>query len=646
MFFPIICFGQNLAALNESDFKCVNLNSKGLESVKESYDNKRYQEAATKLLSYYRTRTHIKHPDYNLEDKAKYYGKKLAASDQEKADKGMEHLFFVHGGYGYLDYGKDINWQFWPVKDNEIRFQVNRMYWWIPMGLAYWSGNDEKYAKEWVFQYLDWIKKNKLGLSAENDQFAWRPLEISDRLQAQTAMFNLFISSPNFTPEFLMAFLNNYSLHANQILKRYSKHGNHLLFEAQRMVYAGAFFPELNNAEEWKNTGIEKLNAEIKSQVYDDGLQFELSPNYHLEAINIFLKAINMAKLVNVADEFPPSYVNTVEKMIMALNNISYPSYAYPMFSAANLKAKSTMLKFYKEWSEAFPDNKVIRYYATNGKEGELPKHLSKALKTGGFYTFRNGWNDTSTVMSLKASPPAFFHSQPDNGTFELWVKGRNFMPDAGAYVYRGNEEIMKMRNWYRQTRVHQTLTLNNANIDSCNAKLLFWNTSENLDVLVYKNPSYTTLNHYRTVLFIDKKYFLILDKAEGSATGNVGIHFQLIENSNPEYNYTTNTVVTKFKDGNNLLVKNFNSKNARMLLEEGKVSYAYRKEVARPAFVFEQNKSSKNEVAFSTILYPFSSEKAPEISLKEGKSNSPENGIIDLVITINGVKRNIHINL
>ncbi len=128
------------------------------------------------------------------------------------------------------------------------------------MGKAYRISGDEKYAKEWAHQYIDWIRKNPLVKmdkkeyelasngeikgAAENVRFAWRPLEVSNRLQDQTAQFLYFVDSPNFTPEFLTEFLVNYYKHAIHILGNYSDKGNHLLFEAQRMIYAGAFFPE------------------------------------------------------------------------------------------------------------------------------------------------------------------------------------------------------------------------------------------------------------------------------------------------------------------------------------------------------------------------------------------------------------------
>lgn len=104
------------------------------------------------------------------------------------------------------------------MRDNELRWQLHRHKWFTPMGKAYRISGDEKYAKEWTLQYLDWIKKNplvpvkkeeyELGSAgevkdtAENVRFAWRPLEVSNRLQDQTRQFVLFITSSYFTPDF------------------------------------------------------------------------------------------------------------------------------------------------------------------------------------------------------------------------------------------------------------------------------------------------------------------------------------------------------------------------------------------------------------------------------------------------------------
>lgn len=643
----ITCFIQaQEMPITKASFDNINLAYPGLEKVNKLFSEAQYDAAAKELLSYYRNRKNIQHSDFNLGDEAWYKGKDIGKSNQEKADNALLHKFQPHKGYGFFDFGKDINWDYWPIKDNEVRWQLHRVAWWQSMGLAYRSSGDEKYAKEWVFQFRDWEKKNYLGRSADNDQFAWRPLEVSERIQSFPGVFNLFVVSPSFTPAFLMEFLNSYNNQTAYIPKHYSKEGNHLLFEAQRVLGAGAFFPEFKQSEEWRKSGIEILNREIKLQVLPDGVQWELSPTYHVGCIEIFTKAYNAAKMAGVENEFPESYIKTIEKMVFVTANISFPNYNYPMFGDTWVVDKNQRIKQFASWSKMFPNDGLIEYFATEGTSGKLPDYLSNAFPNGGLYTFRNGWDHKATIMVIKAGPPAEFHAQPDNGTFELWVKGRNFTPDSGCYIYSGDAEVTKMRNWFRQTRVHSTLTLNNENMIITKAEQNQWKTSKNLDILTYTNPSYTDLNHQRSILFIDQKYFLIIDKAIGKATGNLGVHFQLKEDSKPVFDKVNNKVYTTYADGNNLLIQSLNSDKVSLNEEEGKVSYSYAKETARPAFVFEKTKNDAVTQQFISIVYPYDGNKTPEISIKPNKDNDFEKGNISLSITINGKKSEIKARL
>ena len=328
--------------------------------------------------------------------------------------------------------------------------------------------------------------------------------------------------------------------------------------------------------------------------------------------------------------------------MIMAYMNFMLPDYQSPMFGDSWMGEKAAKMKQYAGWSKVFPDNEAIRYFATDGKEGKHPSYLSKGLTTAGFYTFRNGWNTKSTVMVLKASPPGKVHAQPDNGTFELYIKGRNFMPDAGVFVYSGDAEIMQLRDWYRQTWIHNTLTLDNKNMVITKAQLNKWETSKHLDVLTYTNPSYEHMDHKRSVLFVDQQYFVIIDQAFGAARGNVGVHFQLKEDSKPVVDQKNNTIATTYADGNNLLLY---SPSGTMKEELGKVSYAYRQESIRPAYVFEKQKSDA-PVYFMSVLYPFEGNKAPAVTITENAGNDFANGKLNLTITINGVQKKIEVNI
>lgn len=623
--------------LRKESFELLNLEQKGLEKVKKSYSEGNITQAAENLLDYFKTRKNVKHPEVNLN--------RVRISDEEQkwADDGLKHVFFVHKGYqpSYF-YGDDINWQYWPVQDNELRWQLHRHKWFTPMGKAYHLTGDEKYAKEWVFQYMDWIKKNPLLVverkdrpnlndeqrkELENVRFAWRPLEVSNRLQDQTDQFMYFIASKYFTPEFLTEFLVNYHKHAEHILQNYSDKGNHLLFEAQRMITGGAFFPEFKDAEKWRKSGIDILNDEIKVQVFEDGFQFELDPHYHLAAINIFYKAIQIADANGFRNEFPKSYLDTVEKMIMAVINYLHPNYQNPMFSDAKLDSKKEMINNFKKWQPVFPNNPYIEYWATDGESGKLPSYLSNYLPTSGFFFFRNGWKENATFMVLKAGPPAFWHNQPDNGTFELSINGRNFFPDAGSYVYGGDSEVEKERNWFRQTSVHKTLTLDNKDIETTDSKCLLWDIkNKKQQVLVVENQGYANLEHRRTVFFVDEKFFVIVDEAAGAGTGKVGVHYQLSEGE-MLLDPAKLTLKSDYKDGNNIFIQGFSNQPMKMTEEEGWVSYAYRQKKKRTAFAYETTKNNDKPVKFITVIYPVSTE-TPKVTAKFTDSNNKSTSV------------------
>ena len=597
-------------------FDLLDLDYPGLENVKALHVEGKDAEAASALLTYYKSRQGIVTPEIKNVKKVK-----ISEEHQQWADDALQHIFFVHKGYQPpFHYGDDINWKHWPVKDNELRWQLHRHKWFVPMGKAYRVSGDEKYAIEWTKQYIDWIRKNpyikiskaeyeisndsQLKSDAENTRFAWRPLEVSHRLQDQPVQFQLFIDSPAFTVEFLTEFLVNYHRHAEHIISNYSKQGNHLLFEAQRMLCAGSFFPEFRRAKDWRNSGVEILNREIQVQVYKDGGQYELCPHYHMASIEIFIKALEVADINGFRNAFPQSFIDTIEKMIMFYANISYPDYTNPCFSDARLVAKKNMIKSFKTWSELFPENQAIKYWATEGAEGQLPENLSAGYPDSGFFVFRNGWGDDATQMVVKAGPPAFWHNQPDNGTFELWYNGKNLFPDSGSYVYAGEGEVMQWRNWFRRTSSHNTLTLNHKDIETTNSNTLLWKPEGDVQILVTENQSYEKLKHRRSIFFVEGKYFVIVDEAIGSAKGIVNLHYQL-----PRGKCTSNRTNLEFStmadDGVNVKLKCFGPEGTSIEMMDGWLSTEYMKKVKRPHYSFNVKKMDNKPVRYITVLMP-----------------------------------------
>ena len=602
--FLLVSFPGRAIQPDPEAFRLLDLTRPGLEPVSEAYGQGDITGAAEALLAYFRTRKEILPPQFSVKAPP-------TETERQWAEDAMQHRFFVHSGYQpSFFYGDDIDWTLWPVKDNELRWQLHRMKWWVPFGRVWRETGDDRYAAEWVAEYLDWMAKNPLGdydegsirtlQESDNMYFAWRPLEVSDRLEHQVEQFLLMLPSKPFDAAFLTHFLVNYHRHCIHLSGHFSATGNHRLFQAQRLLLASVFFPEMKEALSWQRYCIEVLGQEISRQVYPDGIQIELDPHYHLESIRIFSRALAICQAGGLEGCFPPEYIATVHRMVSAVYNYSFPDLTNPAFS--DFHGHHDMKTHYRQWRELFPEDGMIAYQATGGEEGAVPSYLSRAFPDGGFYCLRNGWDQDATVMVLKAGPRGYWHNQPDNGTFEYWHAGRNFFPDSGCYIYGGDAAIQAQRDWFRQSAVHNTLTLDGRNIEHPESRLLSWSTDSTGTFLSVRTPSYDGLAHTRTVRFRSDGSVLIEDTASGPAEGRVALHYNLLP-CEPVEDFQLHGVSTSFPDGNNIRLTVMSPSELNMVRREGRVSFTYKEYSERPAYSFETFKAKDQTITFVTLI-------------------------------------------
>lgn len=287
--------------------------------------------------------------------------------------------------------------------------------------------------------------------------------------------------------------------------------------------------------------------------------------------------------------------------MIDAYIDCSFPDYTTPLFSDNRFREKEELMPYYRAWAEVFPANAAIPVVGDR-----RPRGTARSTFRG-----RCAPRDSTSAQRLgrrrhgdgpQGGPQGFWHCQPDNGTFELWHRGRNFFPDSGSYVYAGDKEVTDQRNWFRQTQVHNTLTLDGRNLEHTDSKCLRWETDDATHIVTVGNPSYEGLTHRRTVWFVDRQFFVIADEASGTAEGEVGLHYNLVE-CDPAEDFAACSAATRFSDGNNLLLKVFGAE--RMERREGWVSRTYRQRTERPAYAFTVRKRAGKPVRLVTVLLP-----------------------------------------
>ncbi len=605
----------------------MDLSRPGLESVKSAGSR---EEALTALFEYYRARTDVKH-ELDRFTKAEKLGNFATEKDMKIADDALKHIFVGQPAYPSYFCGEDIDWSLRPVPDNEWVWQLNRMSFWQAMGKAYWHTGDTKYAEEWCSQIVDWVKKNPRD---EAHAYAWRSIEAGIRGNGWTWLFQYFLDAPDFTPEVLTYFLNSLYDHASFLMTKYSSGSNWALMEAEGMAFIAITFPEFKDSDVWREEAFRRLTEQIQTQVYSDGHQRELAMGYHVGSIRWFMRTYELASMNGLQDKFPETYLSAIEKMCEVPMKLGFPDGTTTQFGDSWSGSPGQYDDHFADWAELF-NRDDFEYLATQGQSGTPPDGTAFAYPESGLYSMRSGWDKGDVCLVLKCGPDGGGHCQPDNGTFELYAGGRHLMPDAGSYIYSGDPVN---RAWFRQTKVHQTLTLNGENSVYA-PKLLKWKPEDDLDVLVVENESYPELTHRRAVLFVDKEYFVIIDDAYGAGTGAVNIHFQLAPGE-AVFDNGQFSVSSDFEEGWNVLVKTQKQKNLMLEEEEGQVSFEYTKKEPRPAFRYGLTKEGESKVRFVSVVYPFKGV-GPKVKVKD-LSDLRSTSEVNIQVSINGNKRRI----
>ena len=151
---------------------------------------------------------------------------------------------------------------------------------------------------------------------------------------------------------------------------------------------------------------------------------------------------------------------------------------------------------------------------------------------------------------------------------------------------------------------MHNTLVLNDQNLETTDSKTLLWKPDSDVQILVTENQSYEKLKHRRSVFFVEGKYFVIVDEAVGSARGSIKLHYQTpvgrVSNSNETMHLNTENT-----DGANMKLQCFNSEPMIMGKAPGWVSTEYMQKQKRMNVSFKVKRQDNKPVRYITVIVP-----------------------------------------
>ncbi len=447
-------------ALNYSQAELQRLNryiDEALEYIDPSVINDEYRSALNKndregavnaLANFYRSRRAYDIPDFGV-----------GPYDRRTADNGAVGIMReINIEYSFP--GGRIDFLFNPTLENppvnhEWMWQLNRHSWWLDMARAYLDTGDEGYAAAFNTQLLDWAAKTDMPSDWNAPGSAFRTIECGLRLmKSWQAAFNIFRASGSVSNYALAVMLGSMHRQAVHLFKNPTR-GNWLLMETCGLYNFGALYHEFKDAEKFRYIATERIIAELEGQVLPDGLQFELSPDYHSVSLKCAEGIYVAATAVGKAHELPSAYLECMYKMAMAAVKLSTPAFTQPR---TNDCFTMHTAHFTTLAAQIFPNEPAFKFVNTVRREGAPPMSdgASVFLPWSGFAVMRSDWSADAAYLCFDVGPLGMAHIHQDKLNINLFCAGQELIFDDGG----GQYELSDKRSYAVSAYDHNTVTV------------------------------------------------------------------------------------------------------------------------------------------------------------------------------------------
>ncbi len=487
-------------------------------------DERGMAAAKQTLADHFRTRTE---PRWFIS-----VGEPIESFDRQVADDALRHRIRGH------QFGEEIDWFENPTTAPGLEFNKEwtmgmvRMDWWVTLAKAWRATGDERYVEEVAREFLSFRERYPIpvertrGLGSHPLKYAvpeWRTLEMGVRLNGTWLnAFYLGLDSQAFDAHVVCEFLKSFIEMARHLLEHSSLGeltSNWTTAETRALYTAGVLFPEFAEAQEWKTVAAERMWAELNKQLYPDGAQWELSPGYGAGVLGQFRDVYRLAGLNG--EPLPEGYLERLEASYDYYMYSSVDGHYAAFGDSGHGNARGTAAR----GAQDFPERRDLLWLATRGEEGERPTALTSEFPYAGHYVMRSGWDPDDRFMIIDGGPYGVAHQHEDKLSFELWAYGDYLVTDPGVYTYNYDSP---WRQFMVSSLAHNTVAVDHLGQHRNGLRELYAtdepadNWFEAADGLVSFRGSYDSgygpdralrVTHTRTVLFVEGRYWVIIDR-------------------------------------------------------------------------------------------------------------------------------------
>ena len=463
---------------------------------------------------------------------AGYPGQQLPELDLEQADKiASGSVYFqrripVQVGLRGIDWsGGHIHHQSWPE-------QLNRFFHLSPLAAAYVSTQDERYAAAARAYIEDWMRgdpypttvKRRAGDSA---------LTMSIRLGTSghpgwTGHLAVFLDSRAFDDAFLDRMLASVAGQAEYLVTHLAVGPNWYISQLDALVFLSLRLPFLKNADSLRRTGIERLRYELTTQFTNDGAHVERTPSYHHSMTSVAVTYFDLAR------RFPEADVGVDAQRVA--RSLDYSAHSEMCgFNDSDPAANGATERHRTARREAL---------SRLGLAGATPPSppLDQVFPDAGHVFSRTGWDREADYLAFDAGKWGGSHTHLSRLSFTFRIGGKMVVADPGRLSYEMSEPIGP---YGKSTAAHSTVAVGGWNQSGADAQLTHAEfTTETATLRGRYQGGYWSGRygwrwdeghglgvwgeHERALLWVKRKYLLVLDRVATDGGQTIWNDFQL----------------------------------------------------------------------------------------------------------------------
>ncbi len=334
--------------------------------------------------------------------------------------------------------------------DVKLLWELSRFSWVYGLARAYlWSG-EPRFAEGFWRLLENWRAANRPNCGPQ-----WiSAQEVAFRLLALTFARFAFAPWLSEQPNRVTTVKGTIAAHAARIPPTLSyalaQNNNHLLAEAVGLYTAGAVFPELENAGEWREGGRRWLERGLERQIYPDGGYVQHSINYQRLALELGLWGARLAE--RNGEPLADRSLEALRKSAQLLRALTEPATGrtpnfgpndgaqlLPLSACAfedyrpALQAAAAALGSVPGWKDG-PWNETLSWLGLAEPEAPASESQPRTFAQAGLELLGGG----KTRGILRTAEFSWRPGHQDQLHLDMWHGERNLARDAGTFLYNG----------------------------------------------------------------------------------------------------------------------------------------------------------------------------------------------------------------